>query len=679
MMQPEILAPAGSMEALVAAVRCGADAVYVGGTAYSARSSAANFDLPQLSEAVRLCHLYGAKLYLAVNTLLTDRELPEFADYIRDAARCGIDACIVQDLGVLRLIRSIVPGMPLHASTQMSIHSPEGALAAKELGCCRVVAAREMPARDLQRLCDLPLEIEVFVHGALCMSVSGQCSFSALVGGRSANRGRCAQACRLPWNTPNGKNPAALSLKDLSLVQHVKKLCEMGVTSFKIEGRMKRPEYVAAAVTALRMALAGQQPDMKTLQAVFARSGFTDGYFTGKKKDMFGFRRKEDVVAAQKVLQDLQMTYRKPRKCAEISFSMQMQKDAPASLSAWDENGTRVCVTGEIPEIAQKSPLDAALLQKHLQKLGDTIYTFGGVTLENPEHLTLSASQCNAMRREAVDAMDAARVQRLSPHYRIGTEEVPASAQRNITADAPKVRLHVRTKEQLTEALSSGEIVCIPLSLAQHCTPSVSIYLEAPRIIADEEANCEKLEFLYKQGFRHLICHNAADIRIGARLGFNLHGGFGLNCANSLTAQSLMALGLQDVTGSYELRAAQLASLGQTLPVGGFLYGRLPMMLLRLCPIKAQEGCKKNGCYMTDRTEQRFPLVCSGDYTELCNAKRLWLADKTEKFRSLSYWDFYFTDESSAQLAEILHAYRNGTAKVPDDRTNGLYFKGGLT
>lgn len=679
MMKPEILAPAGSMESLVAALRCGADAVYVGGTAYSARSSAVNFDLPQLEEAAKLCHLYGAKLYLAVNTLLSDRELPSFADYICKAAECGVDACIVQDLGVLRLIRSIVPDMPLHASTQMSVHSPEGALAAKELGCCRVVAAREMHAEDLSKLCDLPLEIEVFVHGALCMSVSGQCSFSALVGGRSANRGRCAQACRLPWKTPHGKNPAALSLKDLTLVQHVRKLREMGVTSFKIEGRMKRPEYVAAAVTALRMALAGQQPDMETLQAVFARSGFTDGYFTGRRKDMFGYRRKEDVVAAQNVLQELQNTYRKPRKCGEIAFSMTLQKDVPAQLSATDENGTTVSVTGEIPQIAQKTPLDTALLQKHLQKLGDTIFDFGSVTIENTEHLTLSAAQCNAMRRDAVEALSQARVQRSHPQYHICREGFPAKSPQSEITGKPQLRLHVRTKEQLVMALDSGKIVCVPLKLAESCTPSVSIYLEAPRIIADEAANCKKLESLRKLGFSQLLCHNLADIRIGARLGFTLHGGYGLNLTNSLTAQTLGELGLTDVTGSYELSASQLAGLGDTLPVGGFLYGRLPMMLLRLCPIKAQEGCKKNGCYMTDRTGQRFPLVCSGDYTELCNAKLLWLADKTEKFQRLKFWDLYFTDETPAQLDQVLQAYQNGSGEVPAERTNGLYFKGGLT
>ncbi len=679
MKQPEILAPAGNMESLIAALRCGADAVYVGGMAYSARNSAANFDIPQLAKAARLCHIYGAKLYLAVNTLLTDREFSGFCEFLHEAVYCGVDACIVQDLGVLQVIRQFIPEMPIHASTQMSLHSPEGALQAMELGCNRVVAAREMSAEDLRELCRLPIEVEVFVHGALCMSVSGQCSFSALVGGRSANRGRCAQACRLPWQTPGGKNPAALSLKDLSLVQHVHELREMGVSSFKIEGRMKRPEYVAAAVTALRMALAGQQPDLETLQAVFARSGFTDGYFTSKKKDMFGFRRKEDVTAGQKVLQGLQNTYKKPRKCEDIAFSMELAPEQPARLTASDQCGNTITVTGDIPQTALKAPLDVSILQKHMQKLGDTIFNGCDVQLDNPHGLTLSAASCNAMRRDAVLALYSARAERNHPVYSVAAEP-PGLPESCRTAEIePVLRIHVRNTGQLKAALQTGNITCLPLTLAQKSAPQMSIWLEAPRIIADESEYCRKLKQLREQGFVHLLCHNLADVRIGRELGFCLHGGYGLNCANRHCAQVLSELGLQDVTGSYELRLQQLTELGRIVPCGAFVYGRLPMMLLRLCPIKAQDGCRKQGCYMKDRTGQSFPLICSGDYTELCNAKCLWLADKQKQLRHLDFWDFYLTDETPQEIARIQAAYENGSEDIPKDRTNGLYFKGGLT
>ncbi len=672
----EILAPAGSMEALIAALRCGADAVYVGGTAYSARSSAANFDMPQLAKAARLCHIYGAKLYLAVNTLITDSELPDFLNFVREAAFCGVDACIVQDLGVLQCIREILPDMPLHGSTQMSIHSPAGALEAQSLGCSRVVAAREMSSDDLRKLCELPMEIEVFVHGALCMSVSGQCAFSALVGGRSANRGRCAQACRLPWRTPEGRNPAALSLKDLSLVQHVRELQKLGVASLKIEGRMKRPEYVAAAVTALRTALDGEQPDLDSLRAIFARSGFTDGYFTGKRKDMFGFRRKEDVVAAQRVLQDLQNTYRKPRKAAELHFSMALESGKPGILTATDSDGFSVTVETEVPQPALKVPLEQATLERHLQKLGDTIFYVGDAVLSNPDGLTLSAAQCNAARRDAVQALYHLRAEQNQRRYTVGELSPPPSGSRE--THAPVMRLHVRSREQLETALKTEHIVCVSPAMAAACEPGDSVWIESPRIIEKEDVWRTQLNALHERGFAHLLCHNIADIRIGRELGFHLHGGYGLNCTNKRTVLALAGMGLEDVTGSYEMRLSVLSALGEQLPCGAFVYGRLPMMLFRLCPIRAQDGCRSGNCYLQDRTGQKFPLLCSGSYTELCNARRLWLADKCRHLQRLRYWDLYFAEESGRDMLAVISDYRSGSSHVPADRTHGLYYKGGL-
>ena len=677
MENPEILAPAGSMETLIAALRCGADAVYIGAKAYSARSSAVNFDLPELKQACELCHLYGAKLHLAVNTLLTDRELPEFQEFIRKTAESGIDACIVQDLGVLKIIKETIPEMPVHASTQMSIHNAEGALQAKALGCSRIVTAREMSLEDLKSVCALPVETEVFVHGALCMSVSGQCSFSAVAGGRSANRGQCAQACRLPWKTPSGKNPCALSLKDLSLAEHVQELKKIGVDSFKIEGRMKRPEYVASAVTALKMALEGHQPDMEMLQAVFSRSGFTDGYFTGIRKNMFGYRRKEDVLAGQKVFKEIQAGYQKERTVAELDFSVKLAQNQPSLLTVSDGNGHTVTVSGEIPETALKAPLTPETLRKSLQKLGDTVYSCRNVELQNPDGLILPASQCNALRRNAVEAMNTERIRNNTPVYEMHPERyaIPSATVQHTPV---RKRLHIRKLSQMQDI--SGEILCLPVSLALNCKPELSYYIEAPRIIRNEKKYIRKLQELYQKGFRHLICHNLADIRIGRDIGFVLHGGFGLNCTNRITAQSLAEQGLQDVMLSYELSAKSLNSLAECVSGGAFIYGRLPMMLFRVCPIKSQDGCHHRNCMMTDRTGRKFPLLCSQeyDYIEMLNSEILWIADKLQEFSALAYQDFYFTEESPEQIRQILHDYKAKFRTVPEKRTNGLYFKGGL-
>ena len=671
---PEILAPAGSLEALTAGIRCGANAVYVGGMMYSARNSSAGFSLDDLQRASDLCRLYGVKLHVAVNTLLSDSELPEFQRYLQEIGKFA-DACIVQDLGAVKAVRHILPDMPIHASTQMSIHSPEGAMQAKELGCCRVVLAREMYQKELLQVCQLPIETEVFVHGALCMSVSGQCSFSALVGGRSANRGQCAQACRLPWRTPNGKNQTALSLKDLSLVEHVSRLREMGVNSFKIEGRLKRPEYVATAVTALRMALEGIQPDMETLQAVFSRNGFTDGYFTGKKQNMFGFRRKEDVLASQGVLSQIQQTYQKITPISTLDFSVKLLENVPSVLTASDENGNTVTVNGDIPEIAQKSPLTKEMLCKSLRKLGGTIYQCGEITLENSDSLILSASSCNALRRNAVEKMDILRIQNNAPVCHVNPDLLPIP--QGIRQDFQKIRLHVRSVSQFQQAKKSGEIVCIPVKMAEKITPSVSIWVESPRILEREQDFYSRLASLKEMGYTDLICHNLADVRIGRELGFVLHGGFGLNCTNSLTAVSLKELYLQDVTGSIELQLSNIVRIGGVLPVGAFVYGRLPMMLFRVCPIRSQDGCHKKNCFMTDRTGRKFPLLCSGNYQEMLNSEILWLADKN--LSGLHFLDFYFTDELPERIPQILRSYRDARNDAPKNHTNGLYFKGGLS
>ena len=295
----------------------------------------------------------------------------------------------------------------------------------------------------------------------------------------------------MPWRTPNGANPCALSLKDLSLVQHVSRLREMGVDSFKIEGRLKRPEYVATAVTALRQALEGIQPDMETLQAVFSRSGFTDGYFTGKKQNMFGFRRKENVMAGQKVLSQIQQSYQKVQPVSTLDFSVSLHEKIPSVLTATDEKGNAVTVEGDIPETAQKSPLSQEMLARSLQKLGGTIYDCGTVSLENPDNLILSASACNALRRNAVEKMDRLRIQQNTPDYRINADllTIPSEMRQNFQ----KIRLHVCTMQQFQQAQKLGEIVCIPLHLAEQCKPSLSIWLECPRILEHETkiiSNC---------------------------------------------------------------------------------------------------------------------------------------------------------------------------------------------
>ena len=311
----EVLAPAGGPEPLRAAVYAGADAVYLGGPAFGARANAQNFSREQLAEAVGFCHARGVRVHVTVNTLLKEKELPQALEFVEYLCTLPVDAVLVQDMGLFSLLRQRAPQLPLHASTQMSLHTPAGVKLLWDLGAERAVLSREMSLEEIEEVHQAcPIQLESFVHGALCMSVSGQCLFSALLGGRSGNRGLCAQPCRLPFAAPGGTGHD-LSLKDLSFVREIGQLKQAGVCSAKIEGRMKRPEYVAAAVSACRRAADGEevpQALLDQLEAVFSRSGFTQGYLTGERgRAMFGVRRKEDVTqATEKVFASLRGLYR---------------------------------------------------------------------------------------------------------------------------------------------------------------------------------------------------------------------------------------------------------------------------------------------------------------------------------------------------------------------------------
>ena len=344
----EILAPCGSFEALEAALRSGCDAVYLGGEKFSARQNAANFTDEQLKEAVRLCHLRGVKVYQAINTVVFDEQLEECKKAVKFAAEIGVDGLITQDLTLVKICRECCPDLEYHASTQMTIHSESGVKIAKNLGFSRAVLSRELPEHTIKDLTALGIETEVFVHGALCMSVSGQCYMSALIGSRSANRGLCAQACRLPAQgdkITKGQERYALSLKDMSYVDKLQRLENDGVSSLKIEGRMKRPEYVAAAVNCCKNSLENKPYDLKALEAVFSRGGFTDGYYNGRLgREMFGTRQKEDVSATAKILPELHELYRRCEKRTKAFFTIKLQESSPAELSLRDSEGNTVSV-----------------------------------------------------------------------------------------------------------------------------------------------------------------------------------------------------------------------------------------------------------------------------------------------------------------------------------------------
>ncbi len=678
MKRPEILAPAGSMETLVAALRTGADAVYIGGKKFSARNNATNFSEDELSYAVKLCHRYGAKLYLAVNTIIADDETQDFCDYIKSTAITGIDGYIVQDLGALDIIRKSVPDAVLHASTQMSVHTAVGVRLLKEMGFVRVVPARELSADTLEKICHEDIETEVFVHGALCMSVSGQCYMSAVMGSRSANRGCCGQACRLPFSAQGISEYNSLSLKDLSLMEHTERLTEIGVDSLKIEGRMKRPEYVASAVHELKKALDGGIPDKDMLMGIFSRNGFTDGYFTGNRSQMFGIRNKENVISAKPLLPKVHELYRSERAVYKVNFHAEVKSGRLVYIKAFC-NDISVEVQGEYPDTARNSPTDFSSLEKQLSKLGDTVFFYGNLTADIDDGLFVPAKKINELRRNVIDKLTELVTEKNTPKYTI-TDYIPQKSAVNCTETAMKlpVRTFCNTMEQARTAVEISEYVILSpvLSLSKPFLAEMSEYrekiiLSPPRFIIDEKKVTERLAEIRKLGFNHLLCHTLDSVAIGKNLGFRLHGNFTLNVFNSFSAEYMHNLGLEDCIFSIEATLSQFRQLRTKIPVGAVIYGRLPLMLTRNCPVRNEIGCKQcTGCII-DRTSRKLPVACSNDYVEILNSDILYMADRINEFSNISFTAVLLHDENAEQTKSAVSG-----EKPTGNITRGLYYRG---
>lgn len=671
---PEILAPSGSLESLTAALRTGADAVYIGGKKFSARNNAANFDDSEIAEAARLCHIHNAKLYLAVNTVISDDEANEFCRFIKKAAEYGVDGFIVQDTGAVDIIRSAIPDAVLHGSTQLSVHTAAGARLLKDMGFSRVVPARELSADILEKICKEDIEVEVFVHGALCMSVSGQCYMSAVIGSRSANRGCCGQACRLPFSADGNKNSAALSLKDLSLLESVDKLREIGVDSLKIEGRMKRPEYIAAAVSELKKSLDGKSPDMKMLRGIFSRSGFTDSYFSGNRQNMFGVREKDDVIAAKEIIPTLHERYRSERKVHTVDFHCIIKKGQPVKITAVCGN-LSADVMGDIPDIAQKSPTNAESLEKQLSKLGDTVFALGNITADIDDGLFVPAGKLNELRRAVIEKLTYKLIEYNTPRYTI-TDYIPEKPRKMPPhGDNYPVRTFCRTAEQAIAAADYSQYVVVPENIiTQQLAEAISkekLIISPPRFIVDEEKLAARLAELKNMGLSHILCHSLDTAAIGKSLGFRLHGSFTMNLFNSYSAEHLRRLGFEDCIISPEMTLNQLENMRTDLPLGAIIYGRLPLMLTRNCPIQNEIGCKNcTGC-LIDRTARKLPVACSKDYVEILNSDILYMGDRMDKLKNTAFYAVLLHDEDKAETIAAV-----SRKKPVFNITRGLYYRG---
>lgn len=691
----ELLAPAGSMEALRAAVCNGADAVYLGADTFNARMNARNFSAADLQEAVVYCHVRGVKVHLTLNTLVLDREMPRAAELIRLAASCGVDAFIVQDLGVVSLCRQLAPDVPIHASTQMSIHSLEGVLEAAALGCSRVVLARELPAEEIAHICKKsPVEIEVFVHGALCMCYSGQCYLSSVIGRRSGNRGQCAQPCRLPYGYGRFESTRyPLSLKDNCLAGELDELRRMGVASIKIEGRMKRPEYVAIVTRAYRTVLNGGKlmpSDLQELETAFSRQGFTDGYFRGQTgSDMFG-RRQEGEDTAD-LFASARATYEQgePQRIG-VRFYAMIRRGEPAQLAVEDPDGNLCRTRGPVPEQAVYRSLTPQDLEQQLKKTGGTPYLCTAVRSSLDPDLMLPASAINAMRRDVIAELTAKRG-RAAPARLNAYDEPPRY---DGIAGEPQLTIAVRTAGQITSRMLSMKptVLYVPLSeLVEHPELRQRVGVETqlaailPRVIWSGELVpvARQLRTVYEMGVRQVLAGNLGQLHIARAAGFAVRGDFGLNIVNSRAMRYLREQGLDSQLLSFELTLPQIRDISKAVPAELLIYGRLPLMLMENCVMKNRTGicaCQTGTVRLVDRVGEEFPIVKDPGTCRnvLLNGKKLYLLDKKDALRGMGLWALrlQFTTENPGEIDKVLMDYQGRAVFDAGSYTRGLYSRG---
>lgn len=696
----EILAPAGTWEALTAAVRSGANAIYLGIGDFNARRNAANFQLSELKDIITYCHIRGVKVHLALNTLVSDTELPAALEIIECGCASGADAFIIQDLGLARLVHAIAPDMPLHASTQMAVMNAAGFRLLESLGFTRVVLPRELSLQEIRDIREqTSLELELFVHGALCMCVSGQCYLSAMLGGRSGNRGLCAQPCRLPFEAPGGTGHD-LSLKDLSIISQLPALAEAGITSFKIEGRMKRPEYVAAAVTACQKSLQGiSDPQLQEqLRAVFSRSGFTDGYLSGHRDPaMFGTRQKEDVLAAAPILEQLSALYQEDQQQAEVDLSFTAQVGQPMTLQAdlFTEYGPlQATATGAVVAEAQNKSATPESVEKQLRKSGGTGYVIQDLDISLGDNCFLPVSALNELRRAVLDNLTEQLLEKSKKNFDLskGTlpEELPIHRPKKDVKLVRFTGMHQLPKEwlknpEIPRSFGISHVV-LPVQTPDHILlqlqqSSLSFGVELPRALyGKQDKLIEKIRECAAYGAAFLLVGNLDGVAFAQNAGLPIIANFSINAFNSLTINELGALGLKGIVVSAELEAEQINALKGNTSIGLFAYGRLPLMLTRNCPIKNGTDCKhcQRSRSLTDRKDVSFPVQCNNGASELLNSKPIYLADKQQVFQNADFTLLYFTTESADTVSRIVQAYSAGTPPTDKDFTRGLYFRGVL-
>jgi len=688
----ELLAPAGNFECLVAAVQSGADAVYLAGKSFGARSFADNFDKEELEKAVDYCHIRGVHIYITVNTLVADSEIEELGDYLRLLSEIGVDAIIVQDFGVAEIATQLVPELPIHASTQMTIHNSEGVKFVEKYGIKRVVLSRELSLREIKEISSkTDAELEVFGHGALCMCYSGQCLLSSIIGGRSGNRGKCAQPCRLQYSINNSTAKAYyMSLKDLSSLCHLKELENAGVSSLKIEGRMKGPAYVAAVVGIYRKYLDNPMPvsqkDMELLDTIFNRGGLTDGYLTGNcGRDMFALDKPDNPYrkGSSNLEKELLSVLNEENRKLKIDGEIVIRKDEYPIFKLRLGNVFCEYVHHKTTETAQKKALEKKTVIAQLVKTGATSFEFENISVELDDGLFLSAGELNSIRRNALEMLEETYLF----SFKREVDNTFFETLRDSECEEYGFVCEITNESQLDEVCGFPfEKLYIPIEIIRRRKKICDSLKEKtvivlPAILREEEfekytMNAKKL---LDEGYHGVQVQNPSEISAFSK--YKIYGGFRLNIFGSNALNFLKKNNVKTAELSPELTIWQLRDIKKTLPVQVMVYGRLPLMVTENCIIRNGNQCPCNGeNYITDRMGMKFPVIKDGEICRsvVLNCKKTYMANDMEKLRNagINYFRIYFSDESAEECRKVCEAFLSGGNYRPEDFTKGHFFKG---
>ena len=656
--KPELLCPAGSPAAFDAAIEAGADAIYIGGSAFNARINAKNFTEDEMRDAILRAHTYGTKVYIAANTLIYDKERGDYLRAAESAYLAGADALIVADLGAASIIKKYIPELELHASTQLSGHNVDAAKKLYELGFSRMVCAREMSESDLRAFTmNSPIEAEVFVHGALCVCHSGQCLFSSLVGGRSGNRGECAQPCRLPYKV-GGKERYPLSLKDLCLAEYVGDLCDMGIASFKIEGRMKSPEYVRDVGRIWRRLIdekrGATKEEMRELERIFSRGGFTDGYYKKRiDRSMMGVRSEGDKQTSKELAPFDKITRKIP---LDMSFSM--KEDEAITLSA-DNYG--ISIKGEVAEAAKTAPLDRESVLRSLSKLGSTPYELRDFHADIDDGLMLPVSKLNALRRSLTDELQKFYLPSRTLASRAESPQYDAPKADRVTK---RSAVFYNAATVTPSAKEYFDIIYTPIEAYNGGTNGVML----PAVIYDSQKDMilRLLRSAKELGAEHALLGNLGHLELVQSVGLIPHGDLRLNVANSTSMAMAEALGFADVVLAPELTLPKARDIGGRSAV--VVYGRIPLMVTEKCvgkEISSCDVCKSGKVKLVDRKNTEFPVFKDIAHRSIIfNSLPTYMADREDELRraNVTMRHFIFTVESAKEVDDVISKHKKGLA-----------------